>query len=387
MKKSLVALAALAATSSFAQVTLSGNIDFANASVGGTQLWAKGSTVSQTVGVASTSVINIRAEENLGGGLKVTAHYGLDPRSLANDSFAVTNNTGVVSNVGAQTANNGTSSTQISTLGTVAGQANTVTGLARDEAFVGIEGGFGNIRLGAPNSIGLNSFQVSSPLGTGIGSSYTGGGTAGTMTNSYVQTRYSRSIRWDSPVMAGFQAAILYAPGNDQAATTTNGGAAGTPATMSASSGAVTPAVAVANLIPNARKATEVGLRYANGPLTVSYANIAQADQTYTTGWYANTTGSAGKKTSMSVLNASYNLGATTLYVGWNDGDRLAPTSSTDMAATKSKGSRVAIKQTMGAVDLMLQHSTQEALGVTGYSAGAAALTAPAAARAAAPAE
>ena len=156
MKKSLVALAALAATSAFAQVTLSGNIDFANASVSGTQLLAKGNTISQTTGTSSTSVLNIRAVEDIGGGMKVTGHYGLDPRSLANDAYAVTNNT---TNLDTTTASATTK---------VAAPSNTATGLSRDEVFVGIEGAFGNLRLGAPNSIGLNSFQVSSPLGLSL---------------------------------------------------------------------------------------------------------------------------------------------------------------------------------------------------------------------------
>jgi len=328
MKKSLVALAALAATSAFAQVTLSGNIDFANASVSGSQLLARGTTISQTTGTSSTSVLNIRAVEDIGGGMKVTGHYGLDPRSLANDAYAVTNN-------------NSTTADVTTAPGTAKAQANTATGLSRDELFVGIEGAFGNLRLGAPNSIGLNSFQVSSPLGTGVGSSYTGGGTAGTMTNSYVQTRYNRSLRWDSPVINGFQAAILYAPGNDQPAVTTT--ASGT-----ASS------VPVAMLIPNARNGTEFGLRYTNGPLTASYASVEQATQTNGAGWYA--TGTAGLvKTKVNLINASYNLGATTVYAGWNDGDALASTTT----VTATKGQRLAIKQDMGTVVLIAQQSTQ----------------------------
>ncbi|PIT71953.1 porin [Limnohabitans sp. B9-3] len=320
-------MAALAAFGAQAQssVTLSGNLDFAYANVGGTQLLAKGSTISTGAGTASTSVINIRAVEDLGAGLKATAHYGLDPRALANDSLAVTNNNPAAAAQSAPT--------------------NTTTGLARDEAFVGIEGAFGNIRLGAPNSIGLNTFQVASPAGTGVGSGYTGGGTAATMTNSFVQTRYSRSIRWDSPVMAGFTASYLMAPGNDQ--------------TYYAASG-----VSTALLIPNARKGTEFGLRYANGPLTVAFANVAQTEQANAAGWYSAAAYSATtslKKTSVNLLNASYTLGNTTVYAGWNDGDRLAGFAATDGAAVKSKGSRYAIKHTMGAIDLMATVTNQTA--------------------------
>ncbi len=324
MKKTLIALAALAATASFAQstVTISGILDFAGASVSGTQAIAKGSTFSTTTGTSSTSVLRFIAVEDLGGGMKATAQYNFDPRTLSNDSLAVTNNTQGTAGASNQVGN-------------------TATGLARDELFVGISGGFGNLRLGSPNSIGLNSFQAASPLGTGIGSAYTGGGTAGTMTNSYVQTRYSRSVRYDSPVMNGFSASVLYAPGNDQAAvaasTTTSGGQS-------------------ALLTPNAREATEFGLNYANGPLTVSYANIAQSAQTNPTGWYAVGTGNL-VKTSMNLLNANYKFGAaTTVYAGWYDGDALASTTS----ATKVEGYRLAVKQTVGAVDLVAQYTEQK---------------------------
>jgi predicted porin len=365
MKKSLIALAALAATASFAQssVTLSGVIDFAAANVGGTQPWAKGSTVSTTVGNSATSVIRIAAVEDLGGGMKATAFYALDPRTFANDNLAVTNNTGVVTNTGSQAcslavANNATAIPAATTssacvLGTVGGQANTTTGMARDEAYVALEGGFGNVKLGSPNSIGLTSFLSSSPLGTGVGSGY---GLAGTFSN----VRYNRSARYDTPVMNGFSASVLFAPGNDQTATVTA-------PTTSASTGAVTPAVPVANFIPNARKVTELSLRYANGPLSVSYVNIAQGEQTNATGWYANGTSTKAKKTSANILDASYNFGSTTVYAGWNDGDRLAPlgTAGADpLAAVESKGYRVALKQNLGAIDLIAQYSQQEALGV-----------------------
>jgi len=300
-------------------------LDIAGASVGGTQALAKGTTFSNT-GTASTSVINIRAVEDLGGGLKATVHYGLDQRSLVNDSFAVTNNSGAA--------------------GATKHLTNTATGLARDEAFVGIEGAFGNVRLGAPNSIGLNSFLIGSALGTGVGSAYTGGGTAGTMTNSYVNTRYSRSVRWDSPSIAGFQAAVLYAPGNDQAGFTAT---------------TVTAGDSTALLIPNNRKATEFGLRYDNGPLTVSFANVSIAAQTNATTWYSST--SAGVipavnavKTSTNMLNASYKINNTTLYAGWNKGDSLASTTT----VTKTDGYRVAAKQTIGAIDLIAQYTEQK---------------------------
>ena len=321
MKKTLIALAALAATASFAQstVTISGNLDFANVNVGGTQAASKGSTITTTAGTSSTSVIRFIAVEDLGGGMKATAQYNFDPRTLANDALG-------------NTLNSATAPT-----------LNTTTGLSRDELFVGLSGGFGNIRLGSPNAIGLNAWQVSSSGGgTGIGTGFSGGGRAGTMTGSFVVVRYNRSVRYDSPVMGGFQVQALYAAGNDQPS-----------------------AAPTAQQIPNNRQANEIGLRYANGPLTLAYANVAQGAQTNGTGWYTNGAGAGSAKTSANIFSASYNMGDTTLHVGMNNGDRLAAGSATVVGlgkAVESKGSNVAITHNIGAIGLMATMRTQEAL-------------------------
>ena len=272
-----------ATTGAFAQstVTLSGVMDFAAASVSGTQTNVKGTTVSQTLGQSATSVINITSVEDLGGGMKATAHYGLDPRTLSNDAGAI----------------------------------------GRDELFVGVSGGFGNIRLGSPNSIGLTTFLAASPLGTGVGSGY--GATAG----DYSSVRYSRSARYDSPSFSGLTVSLLVAPGNDQTVVT---------------------GTVPAQLIANARAVTEIGLRYDNGPLTIAYANVSQAAQTNT----------ANAKTSTNILAASYALGATVLSAGWNDGDALASTSTT--VAQKSEGYRVGVAHTMGAITLRASQAEQK---------------------------
>jgi len=324
MKKTLVALAALASVSAFAQttVTLSGNMDVAGASITGTQYGQKGTSFTTTTGTSSTSVINLIAVEDIGGGTKITAKYGLDPRSLTNDSYAVTNNAYQTTSYNPQ--------------------GNTATGLARDEAFIGIEGGFGNLKLGAPNSIGLDAHSTSSPLGTGIGGGYGIG--AGYMYQSVVTTRYSRSARFDSPVMGGLKVSAVYAPGNDEAAVAGTG-----------------VANYINRAIPNNRTVTELGLNYANGPLNVQYVNIATAAQTNPTGWYAVTSNSTGQTTSygyvatkMNVLAANYNLGSTTLYYGYNNGNSNASTTS----LIQNVGSRVAAKQNFGAIDVMLQYTS-----------------------------
>ena len=314
--------------SAFAQssVSLTGNIDFAAANVTGTQIGSNGNTISTTTGTSSTSVINIDAIEDLGGSLKAKAHYGLDPRTLSNDSL---------SNTGAQAA------------GSSGAYANTTTGLARDEVFVGLAGNYGEIKLGAPNSIGLNVFQAASPLGTGVGSGYAPN--AGTQTNSVVTTRYNRSARFDSATYAGFTASVLYAPGDDLAQVDTQ----------------------AAGQIPNARRTTEIGLKYANGPLNVALVNIKQDSMVNKTGYYSGSLASAAQPvaTSATVIGANYTFANTTVYAGYNTGDRIAPKGSTAGDAVQSKGKRFAVKQTLGQIDLIAQRSTQETTGLAAAGA------------------
>ena len=293
-------------------MTLSGNLDFAYGNVSGTQAGIKGNTVATSGGVvSSTSAINIIAVEDLGGGMKATAKYSFDPRAVANDNAAFT------------------------AAGNTLATKNKLTAFGKDELFVGIEGGFGNIRLGSPNSIGLRSHLDSSPLGTGIGAGYTAGGVVGSMTMLYSTIRYNRSVSYDSPNFNGFTVSALYAPGNDEPMIT--GGE-------------------TALDIPNARKTTELGVSYANGPLKVSYVNIAQAAQTNATGWYSSSSLANSAKTSVNAINANYKLGSTTLYAGWVDGDTSA--------ATPIKGYRLAVKQNLGAIDLIAQY-TELKVGAT----------------------
>lgn len=271
-------------------MTLSGNLDYALINVGGDSATNKGSTVATTTGTSSTSVLRFIAVEDLGGGMKATAQYNFDPRALSNDAGA----------------------------------------LGRDEVFLGLSGSFGNLRLGSPNSIGLGAFLATSPLGTGIGSGYAPNST-GTGMLPVLNTRYNRSVRYDSPSFNGLTLSLLNAPGNDQTYSATN-------------------------LVANARNTTEVGATYVNGPLTVALMNISQAAQT--NGLVAATPQVAvnSVKTSTTVLGANYNFGATTVYGAYFDGELLASTTT----ATDVKGYRAAIKHSIGAIDLMASYQEGE---------------------------
>jgi general bacterial porin, GBP family len=317
----LAALATLAATTgAFAQssVTISGVLDYAAANVGGTQATTKGSTVSTTIGTSATSVIRFIAVEDLGGGMKATAQYNLDPRAIANDG------------------------------------SNT---LGRDEVFMGLSGGFGNIRLGSPNSLTLATYLTASPLGTGVGSGYVGqefGLTAG--------PRYNRSVRYDSPSFSGLTLSAIYAPGGDN----------------------TTTVQAASNGIPNAREQYELGAAYNNGPLNITLAHRAasassNALETFCArpdngqivygctdaGAFAANSGThaaaAYKKTGWTTIAANYKFGNTTVYAGYNDGETISGTVASN--AVKTNGYRVGAKHDIGAISLIASYSLQEITG------------------------
>jgi predicted porin len=196
---------------------MSGLLDFAYGTVkAGTADAEK--TIATTNLTSATSVIKIVAVEDLGGGLKATVQYGIDPRGT--------------SNAGA-------------------------TSPTRDESFIGMSGSMGNIRLGSPNSIGLTTFLAGNPFGTGIGGGYAKNAM------DFSNIRYDRSARYDSPAMSGLTVSVLRADAVDAEVNTT-----GTVAAASSMTGAVRTGL------------TEIGAAYTNGPLTLAAANISQASAT-----------------------------------------------------------------------------------------------------------
>jgi len=329
MKKTLVALAAIASVSAFAQTTVSitGNLDFAGARFGGTMSGNKGTTFTTGNGTASTSSINFTATEDIGGGNKITAFYGLDPRTFSNDS---------------------TTSTNIIGSTTTGANAVLVTGIGRHEAYVQAAGAFGSLKVGAPNAMGLDANGMGNPLGTGVGSGYATH--SNTLVSRSAAARYSRSARFDSPVMNGFSAHFLFAPGGDQANIDTSSSTYG------------------AFQFPNARRATEVAFRYSNGPLNLMAVNIRGAAMTNVAGYYAysseGVTTSAIGATNYNTVAANYKLGDTTIYTQMGSGGSIN-VATTAAALASDKLSRYGVKHTMGAVDLSVV-STKVATAAVG---------------------
>jgi len=217
MKKTLIAVAALAATAAFAQnVTVTGTLDATyrsgkTSTVGGTDVNA--SRLGKD-GIGTTG-FTLAGTEDLGGGLK-----GL---------FLVENNFDV--------SNTGTEGTASAT------GANNSTG----QVFVGVEGSFGSIKLGAANSptLSIQGGRAGS-FGTKDGgrAALTAGGYTTLMGLSV--TRNDSTIVYGSPNFSGFSVGLAYSPKSDDA---TN---------------------------PGAGALSDVGLNYANGPIAAGVSVFNQ---------------------------------------------------------------------------------------------------------------
>lgn len=210
MKKTLVALAALAATAAFAQstVTLTGSLDPSVTAISKTYNNETSATqTSVNKNQQGTENITFSGAEDLGGGMKAEFLYELD---------FVSNATGGAANAGAAPG---------------AGQV-----------FGGLSGRFGSIKLGTPNSPTLTVQGARSPFTT-----KTGGRAALVNTTLYgvAVTRQAGSIAYATPTFSGFSAAVSYAPG---ASTDTTGGVTAT------------------------GDISDIGLFYANGPLSAGVA-------------------------------------------------------------------------------------------------------------------
>lgn len=163
MKKSLIALAALAATTAFAQssVTLSGTFDPSYVRAETTTAAGAKTSVSN-IGNSNqgTSGINFTGTEDLGGGLKAYFRYE------ANFDASEGGGTGAAG------------------------------GLVPGEVFAGLQGGFGSIQIGRANSHTLAAQGARTPFGTKVGGGY------GT-TSGAINTRQNDSIKYTSPKFGG----------------------------------------------------------------------------------------------------------------------------------------------------------------------------------------
>jgi len=323
MKKTLVALAAAAATGAFAQVAITGTIDL------GIQSRDAQDTTAKTVGLAknstTTSVMGFTGTEDLGGGLKAgfKLEWTLTPE--------------------ASSSLNGAGQTLPAASGSFFSGAP-----FNSEQFLSLSGDWGSVKAGEVNAAVFRAQGVSQPLGTGLGSGYHGttfsrlgyaggygigsfmGNANGSGTTMRV-IRAQKTIQYETPVMNGFSAMGEYSFANDNK-TTLN--ASNTP--------------------------TFVGLlvNYSAGPLNVAAAyNKYSAGTNGITGNVNTTTGSlalttialaANNDITYQFLGANYTVGQSTFYTGysnvrasnatedsqsWNVAYKFAATANLDLSA------------------------------------------------------
>ena len=250
MKKTLVALAALASVSVFAQTTvvIDGFIDRGYLALNSTADASDLKTIGSNSG---TTTVGIKVNQDLGGGLTAGLSVNTDWSELAGATQ------------GGAVANAGTS------------------GFANSQSFMHITSkDFGVLRLGAPNLMTLtNATAISSPaFSTGVGSQYSsiysitsglghgasGRGstvdtsvyangttaiTAGTANHTTSRAvRQANTVQYSSPTMGGVSVTLSYSQMNNN---------------VTASSG-----------MANTAGMTETALRYTNGPIDAMYTTV-----------------------------------------------------------------------------------------------------------------
>ena len=254
MKKTLVALAAVSAVAAFAQTT------DGKPGVQIQGLFSAGYQANSYNGVkvngfdqngSGTTQVNIRVLEDLGGGM---AAYG----RLENDFSVMSNaaNQGVLptygNSLGVTSGSVNTNPVYRTTLGTVGTWGN-------GELAVGLRSPAGDFAFGALNNSGLTMLVATvSPLqGTSFGGGY---GTLIGADPTQTKVRWENSFRYISPTIQGFTGSYIYAPKQ------TNG----TPTSVTAN-GVSGTTTSLGLGLQNQVGAQELGLKYANGPLTVAF--------------------------------------------------------------------------------------------------------------------
>jgi len=270
MKKTLVAIAALASVSAFAQstVTIDGVMDanYTSAKAFGQSY----SLVNQNG--ARTTTIKFTGSEDLGGGTKANFRFEAQPSIIAGNGNAYNNVVGATASVsGNATAN-------------VTGQASQQSGLVgKGYSFVGVSGGFGEVQLGTINSAVLAAYgNAAGRTGTGVGSGYN-------FNLIPDLTRVESAMAYFTPTVSGITGRYMIGTGNDSQYGATTG-------------------------VTLRRNTTnEIGLSFANGPLTVNFANMqvktSPNEATATTAAAA----ASNVTTTSNALSAAYKVGDLTI--------------------------------------------------------------------------
>lgn len=200
LNKSLVALAVMAATGSAFADTGFSITGIADVGIKSTQASTSANNKTEVnTNNQSTSLVYIKGFRDLEGGLRASFLLEAD----FNEAQSTTLNGGTNAQAYTGTPFNG-------------------------EQFVSLAGGFGEVRLGVPNSAVLNAVLTAEPFGTGMGSAYSS--TIGRLGTSPVSgynsiegagastgriIRHEKTVSYYTPSLSGFKAGLEYAFGND----------------------------------------------------------------------------------------------------------------------------------------------------------------------------
>jgi predicted porin len=312
MKKSLIALAALAATASFAQssVTMYGNVDVGYGTH--TTESRNGAVFTKSSGVMdgswAGSRIGFKGEEDLGGGLKAefTLEQGINP-----------------------TSNNGFNQRVASGAHQLADAAGTAFAASNNrQSFLGLKGNFGSVRVGYQYT---NSYDVVAFQGYSL-SEFQGGNYQNL---THANGTRANAITYQTPaLMAGLTVKVQVGQGAGRATAETNTAALNAASTIGAAS-------ATTALTTNNNKYTSLMAAYANGPVNAAYAwSKSDLDQAGT--------GAAPKAPESHNLGASYNLGFATLSATFGNLKDGAAAEST------TKAQQFSVKVPVGALDILV---------------------------------
>lgn len=249
MKKTLIALAAMAATGAFAQnVTISGTMDLAYKATSTTT--AAGVEEKTTAigkdGIGTTGFV-LSGNEDLGGGLKAVFLYehNFEPYDTGAPQTATTYQ------------NNG-------------------------QMFVGLEGAFGSVKVGSPNTPSLTLTGLrSGSFGTKEGGRAALGAGGYTTMMGLALTRFDSSVNYTSPNFSGFSFGATYVPKSNSGNTAVQQGAL-----------------------------SDIGAFYNNGPLSAGITFYSQD-----VGVVASTT----NKTELTGFAATYNFGFAKIGLGGHE--------------------------------------------------------------------
>ena len=318
MKKTLVALAALAATGAFAQSTVSiqGIMD---ANVQSGKAYGQSYSLIGQSG-ARTTTIRFHGTEDMGKGLKANFRFEVQPSVIAGDGNGFNNTIATAAVVSANGTANAT------------GQASAQSGLVgKGYSFVGVSGGFGEVQFGTINTASLAAYlNGSGALGTGVGSAY-GVVQGSTGTNTF--TRFENSVAYMTPSFNGFSARFQTVLGNDSQ----YGGTTGVTLRRSGMQ--------------------ELGLSYAAGPLSVNFAQLEVKTSPNEATSTAATSLAVGANVTTKTTTASvgYNMGVVRLGAAISNIKNDGGVTGTGLSgATETKSHLLTATMPMGASRLMV---------------------------------